>query len=148
MIKNKNVVVTYGTFDLLHYGHILFLDRARKLGDCLYVGLSTNEFTLLKGKSVFMDYSKRKSCLEALKSVDYVFLESSWEQKEHDLARFSASKFVIGDDWRGKFDHLSHLCDVIYLSRTPSISTSLIKNAIIQGRLESSGTLSGPSTPQ
>lgn len=122
-------VITYGTFDLLHYGHIELLRRAKELGDYLIVGLSTDEFNNLKGKKSFFDYQKRKKMLEAIKYVDEVIPEKTWEQKE-DIIQNKIDIFTIGDDWQGKFDFLHDICEVIYLSRTPNISTTEIKEQL------------------
>ncbi|WP_018887603.1 glycerol-3-phosphate cytidylyltransferase [Paenibacillus massiliensis] len=121
-------VITYGTFDLLHYGHILLLQRARELGDHLTVALSTDGFNHIKGKHAYFSYEKRKMMLEAIKYVDTVIPERNWEQKQHDIVDYDIDIFVMGDDWRGKFDELSAHCEVIYLERTPDISTTSIKD--------------------
>ncbi len=123
-------VLTYGTFDLLHYGHINLLQRAKAMGDYLVVGLSTDEFNSLKGKKCYFTYEKRKKMLEALRCVDLVIPENSWEQKVEDVKEFRIDIFVMGDDWEGKFDFLKDYCDVVYLSRTPEISTTQIKKDI------------------
>lgn len=121
-------VITYGTFDLLHYGHINLLKRAKELGDYLIVGLSTNEFNEIKGKKCYFSYEERKKLLESIRYVDLVIPEKSWEQKIEDIKEFKVDIFVIGDDWKGKFDYLKEYCEVIYLPRTPEISTTKIKN--------------------
>ena len=123
-------VITYGTFDILHVGHINLLRRARALGDRLVVGLSTDEFNQGKHKSSLLNYENRKAVLESIRYVDEVFPESSWEQKADDVRRYSADVFVMGDDWAGKFDFLAHLCEVRYLSRTSDISTTRIKSEL------------------
>lgn len=121
-------VITYGTFDLLHYGHINLLQRARALGDYLIVALSTDEFNWnCKQKKCYFSYEERKRMLEAIRYVDLVIPEESWEQKERDVKEFRVDTFVIGDDWKGKFDFLKDACKVVYLSRTPEISTTQIK---------------------
>ncbi len=121
-------VITYGTFDLLHYGHINLLQRARELGDYLIVALSTDEFNWnCKQKKCYFSYEERKRMLEAIRYVDLVIPEESWEQKERDVKEFRVDTFVIGDDWKGKFDFLKDACEVVYLSRTPEISTTQIK---------------------
>lgn len=121
-------VITYGTFDLLHYGHVKLLKRAKALGDYLIVALSTDEFNWNeKQKKCYFTYEERKSLLEALRYVDLVIPEESWEQKITDVQEFKVDTFVIGDDWEGKFDFLKEYCDVVYLSRTPEISTTQIK---------------------
>ncbi|OXM99409.1 glycerol-3-phosphate cytidylyltransferase [Bifidobacterium vansinderenii] len=120
-------VITYGTFDLLHYGHINLLKRARELGDYLIVGLSTDEFNAGKGKKAYFPYKQRKELLESLRYVDLVIPEEAWEQKRNDVLLYQVDTFVMGSDWKGKFDDLKDVCDVVYLSRTPEISTSKIK---------------------
>ena len=123
-------VMTYGTFDLLHYGHINILKRAKSLGDYLIVGLSSDEFNELKGKKSVMSYEERKEILESIRYVDKVIKESSWEQKVEDIIKYNIDVFVIGDDWEGKFDFLKEYCEVVYLPRTKSISTTLLKEII------------------
>ncbi len=121
-------VITYGTFDLLHYGHINLLQRAKKLGDYLIVALSTDAFNQKeKNKVTYFTYQERKRLLEAIRYVDLVIPEESWEQKIADVTEFKADIFVIGDDWMGKFDFLKEYCGVVYLERTPEISTTKIK---------------------
>ena len=121
-------IITYGTFDLLHYGHINLLKRAKELGDYLIVALSTDEFNWnMKQKKCYFSYEKRKALLEALRYVDLVIPEENWEQKILDIKEFKIDIFVMGDDWKGKFDFLKNYCEVIYLSRTPEISTTQIK---------------------
>ncbi len=121
-------VITYGTFDLLHYGHINLLRRAKKLGDYLVVALSTDDFNLLKNKKCYFSYEKRKALLEAIRYVDLVIPETSWEQKKNDMHEYHIDTFVMGDDWKGKFDFLkAEGVEVVYLSRTPEISTTQIK---------------------
>ena len=123
-------VITYGTFDLLHYGHISLLKRAKELGDYLIVGLSTDEFNSKeKNKFSYFSYEERKQILESIKYVDEVIPEETWEQKESDIKKYNIDVFVIGDDWQGKFDYLKQLgVEVVYLERTPEISSSKIKN--------------------
>jgi glycerol-3-phosphate cytidylyltransferase len=121
----KNVVITYGTFDTFHFGHLELLRRAKELGDFLIVGLSTDNFNEVKGKITKFAYWKRKEWLETIKYVDLIIPEESWEQKEKDIKDHKVDVFVMGDDWRGKFDNLP--CKVIYLDRTKGISTTQIK---------------------
>ena len=123
-------VITYGTFDLLHYGHINLLKRAKALGDYLIVALSTDEFNLnAKGKTCYFTYEQRKALLEAIRYVDLVIPETNWEQKVTDVREYHADVFVIGDDWQGKFDFLTDCgVEVVYLPRTPEISTTQIKD--------------------
>ena len=121
-------VITYGTFDLLHYGHINLLKRAKDLGDYLVVALSTDEFNLnSKNKKCYFSYEERKKMLESIRFVDLVIPEENWEQKASDVKEFKIDTFVMGDDWAGKFDFLKEYCDVVYLPRTPEISTTQIK---------------------
>lgn len=123
-------VITYGTFDLLHYGHINLLKRAKALGDYLIVALSTDEFNWNeKKKKCYFTYEERKVLLEALRCVDLVIPETSWEQKRQDIHEYRVDVFTMGDDWKGRFDYLEEEgCEVVYLPRTPEISTSKIKN--------------------
>ncbi|MDU1539504.1 MAG: glycerol-3-phosphate cytidylyltransferase [Paeniclostridium sordellii] len=127
-------VITYGTFDLLHYGHINLLKRAKQEGDYLIVALSTDEFNKLKGKKSFFDYNKRKDLLEAIRYVDLVIPEETWEQKAEDIHKYKVDIFVIGDDWKGKFDYLQNECKVVYLERTPEVSTTMIKNSLSENK--------------
>ena len=121
-------VITYGTFDLLHYGHINLLRRARELGDYLVVALSTDEFNWnQKQKKCYFPYEERKRMLEAIRYVDLVIPEESWEQKTTDVDKYQIDVFVMGDAWAGKFDFLKPQCEVVYLPRTPEISTTKIK---------------------
>lgn len=123
-------VITYGTFDLLHYGHINLLKRAKKLGDYLIVALSTNEFNMEKGKECYFSYADRKALLESIRYVDLVIPERNWNQKVDDVKDYRIDLFVMGDDWSGKFDFLKPHCEVVYLERTPEVSTTKIKNEL------------------
>lgn len=127
-------VITYGTYDLLHWGHIRLLQRAKALGDYLIVALSTDEINAFKGKEAYHPYEERKAMLEAIRYVDLVIPESDWEQKRSDIINYHVDVFVIGDDWKGKFDHLSDLCEVVYLPRTEGISTTKIKADLEQSQ--------------
>ena len=120
-------VLTYGTFDLMHYGHIRLLKRAKEQGDYLIVAVSTDEFNIIKGKKSYHDYETRKKMLEAIRYVDLVIPEDHWEQKRKDILEYKIDRFVMGDDWEGKFDELEDECEIIYLHRTEGISTSKIK---------------------
>lgn len=120
-------VITYGTYDLLHRGHVNMLKRAKELGDFLIVGLSSDAFNALKNKKAFYSYEERKIVLEAIRYVDLVIPEDTWEQKEQDIATHGIDIFVMGDDWEGKFDSLLDHCDVKYLPRTEGVSTTQIK---------------------
>lgn len=123
-------VITYGTFDLLHYGHINLLKRAKALGDYLVVAISTDEFNWNeKQKKCYFTYEQRKALVEAVRYVDLVIPEESWEQKKTDVHEYHIDTFVIGDDWTGKFDFLKDEgCEVVYLPRTPEISSTQIKH--------------------
>lgn len=120
-------VITYGTFDLLHIGHIHILRRARELGDRLIVALSTDEFNALKHKEAYHSYEDRKLILESIKYVDMVIPEENWEQKVTDVKKYNVDVFVMGNDWEGEFDFLKNHCEVVYLPRTSGISTTKIK---------------------
>lgn len=120
-------VLTYGTFDLLHKGHVLLLQRAKALGDHLTVAISTDEFNAIKGKKAYTSWEDRKLILEALECVDEVIPENDWDQKVSDVQKHNIDLFVMGDDWEGKFDFLKEQCQVVYLPRTEGISTSKIK---------------------
>jgi glycerol-3-phosphate cytidylyltransferase len=121
-------VLTYGTFDLLHLGHINLLKRAKALGDHLIVGLSTDEFNEGKNKQAYHSFENRKMILESVRFVDEVIPENTWNQKIEDVVKHDIDIFVMGDDWEGHFDFLKKYCKVIYLPRTINISTSKIKN--------------------
>ncbi|WP_047392339.1 glycerol-3-phosphate cytidylyltransferase [Exiguobacterium sp. ZWU0009] len=123
-------VITYGTFDLLHWGHINILRRAKEMGDYLVVAISTDEFNRLKHKEAYHNYENRKMILEAIRYVDEVIPENEWEQKIQDVQNHGIDLFVMGDDWEGEFDFLKDYCEVVYLRRTEGISTSQIKNEL------------------
>ncbi|HHT98141.1 MAG TPA: glycerol-3-phosphate cytidylyltransferase [Clostridiales bacterium] len=123
-------VITYGTYDLLHVGHINLLRRARELGDYLVVVLSSDEFNLLKNKTAYHSYEDRKTILESIKYVDEVIPEFTWEQKTKDVIDNDIDIFAMGDDWKGKFDFLKEYCQVVYLARTEGISTTQIKEEL------------------
>lgn len=126
-------VITYGTFDLLHYGHINLLQQAKQYGDYLIVALSTDEFNEVeKNKLSFFSYKKRKKLLEAIRYVDLVIPEKNWSQKSEDIEQYHINTFVIGDDWQGEFDYLIEKSgvEVIYIPRTPEVSTTKIKEEL------------------
>lgn len=124
-------VLTYGTFDLLHFGHINLLKRAKALGDYLIVGLSTDEFNEGKNKQAYHNFVNRKMILESIRFVDEAIPENHWDQKIEDVLTHDVDIFVMGDDWEGHFDFLKKYCEVIYLPRTIGISTSKIKNDLM-----------------
>lgn len=130
-------VITYGTFDLLHYGHINLLKNAKKLGDYLIVALSTDEFNFSqKQKKCYFTYEKRRELLESIRYVDLVIPENSWDQKRRDVHEYHVDTFVMGSDWEGRFDFLREEgCEVIYLPRTPEISTTQIKRDLNESSL-------------
>ena len=128
-------VITYGTFDVLHYGHINLLKRAKALGDYLIVALSSDEFNAIKNKQSFYTYEQRKLILEACRYVDLVIPENDWEQKVSDVQKYQADIFVMGDDWEGKFDFLKKYCEVIYLTRTPNVCSTTTKKHLYQEKL-------------
>ena len=127
-------VITYGTFDLMHFGHINLLRRAKEQGDYLVVALSEDEFNKKeKNKVCYFSYEERKQHLEAIRYVDLVIPEKNWGQKVHDIRLFQIDVFVMGDDWEGKFDALKDYCEVVYVKRTPAVSTSRIKSDLSGG---------------
>lgn len=121
-------VITYGTFDLLHVGHINLLRRAKALGDKLIVAISTDEFNAIKHKQAYYPFEQRKQILEAIRYVDLVIPEESWDQKIQDVQQYNVDTFVMGHDWEGEFDFLKDYCEVIYLPRTEGISTTKVKS--------------------
>ena len=125
-------VITYGTFDLFHYGHRRLLERAKALGDYLIVGLSTDEFNNIKGKKSVLNYDERKNILEAIKYVDEIIPEENWNQKPDDIKKYNVDILVMGDDWKDseKFKDLNKYCQVMFLERTKNISTTMIKGAM------------------
>jgi glycerol-3-phosphate cytidylyltransferase len=134
--SQERIVLTYGTFDLFHPGHVQLLRRAKELGSKLVVGLSTDQFNAKKGKRSVMSYEDRKTILEACRYVDEVFPEEDWQQKLDDAKRLGVSVFVMGDDWAGKFDFMANYCTVVYLARTPDVSSTEIKQRMCGHRTE------------
>lgn len=120
-------VITYGTFDLFHIGHLNILKRAKALGDYLVVAVSSDKFNAIKGKKAYHSVEDRVAILKALKYVDEVIVEEQWDQKVKDVQEHNIDIFVMGDDWKGRFDHLKEYCEVVYLPRTDGISTTKIK---------------------
>lgn len=126
----EKVILTYGTFDLFHIGHLNLLQRLRALGDRLVVGVSTDEFNASKGKQTIIPFQDRLRIVDNIKCVDQAFAESSWEQKIDDIARYKVATFGMGADWAGKFDHLESHCEVVYLPRTDDVSSSGMKELL------------------
>lgn len=123
-------VITYGTFDMFHIGHLRLFKRMRELGDRVIVAVSTDEFNALKGKKALIPYAERKEIIEALSCVDLVIPEQSWDQKASDIKHYGVDIFVMGDDWAGKFDELKAHCRVIYLDRTTGICSSELRASL------------------
>ena len=123
-------VITYGTFDMFHIGHLKLLRRLSEMGDKVIVAVSTDEFNELKGKKTLIPYDQRAAIVEAIDCVDMVIPEESWEQKLSDVKRYQVDVFAIGEDWKGKFDFLEELCEVVYLPRTKNISTTDLKRSL------------------
>ena len=126
----KKTIITYGTFDLFHIGHLKLLQRLSRLGAKLIVAVSTDEFNKLKGKKTIIPYEQRAEIVENIKCVDMVIPEYNWEQKVKDIKEYNVGIFSIGDDWKGKFDFLKEHCEVIYLDRTEGISSTQLKNTL------------------
>ena len=127
---SKKTVITYGTFDMFHIGHLKLLQRIKEMGDYLIVGVSTDEFNQLKGKKTLIPFEQRAEIVANIKCVDEVIAENSWEQKIEDIRKYNVDTFVIGDDWKGKFDFLKEYCEVVYLPRTKGISTTQLKQSL------------------
>ena len=123
-------VITYGTFDLFHVGHLNILKRAKELGDYLVVAVSSDAFNAIKGKKCIIPDYERMEIVRAIKYVDEVIVEDSWDQKIDDVKKHNIDIFVMGDDWEGKFDFLKDYCEVFYLPRTPNISSTMIKTQL------------------
>ncbi|HHN8374457.1 TPA: adenylyltransferase/cytidyltransferase family protein [Morganella morganii] len=123
-------IITYGTFDLFHVGHVRILKRLKQLGTRLIVGISTDEFNSIKGKKSFFSYLERAEIVKSCKYVDDIFPENNWAQKRNDIIKYQADILGMGNDWLGKFDDLNDICDVIYLDRTDDISSTDIKNKL------------------
>lgn len=123
-------VITYGTFDLFHVGHLNIIKRAKKLGDYLIVAVSTDSFNEIKGKKCVIPDDERMAIVESIRYVDKVIPEETWEQKIDDIKKYNIDVFVMGDDWKGQFDELKEYCEVVYLPRTNEISTTNIKRKL------------------
>ena len=123
-------IITYGTFDMFHIGHLNLLKNLKALGDELIVAVSTDEFNLLKGKKTLIPYDQRAQIVEAISYVDRVLPETAWDQKVEDVKKYNIDTFAIGDDWEGEFDFLKEYCNVVYLPRTSNISTTQLKKSL------------------
>jgi glycerol-3-phosphate cytidylyltransferase len=126
-MKKEKIVLTYGTFDMFHIGHLNLLNRLKSLGDKLIVAVSTDEFNSIKGKKTLIPFEQRALIVQNIKCVDIVISEKNWEQKIDDIKKYNVDIFAMGDDWQGKFDFLKNHCEVIYLPRTQNISTTQLK---------------------
>jgi glycerol-3-phosphate cytidylyltransferase len=126
----KKIVITYGTFDMFHIGHLKLLKRLKALGDELIVGVSSDAFNESKGKKVMIPYEQRAEIIENIKCVDKVIIEDNWEQKIEDIKKYNVNIFSMGNDWEGKFDYLKEYCEVVYLKRTEDISTTQLKKSL------------------
>ena len=129
-MKKEKIVLTYGTFDMFHIGHLNLLNRLKSLGDKLIVAVSTDEFNSIKGKKTLIPFEQRALIVQNIKCVDMVISEENWEQKIDDIKKYNIDIFAIGDDWQGKFDFLKNHCEVIYLPRTQNISTTELKKEL------------------
>jgi len=127
---SKKTVITYGTFDMFHVGHLRLLKRLKEMGDELIVAVSTDEFNEIKGKKTLIPYDQRVEILSSIEYVDRVIPEKNWEQKVEDVKKYKADLFVIGNDWEGEFDFLKEYCEVKYLERTQDISTTQLKKSL------------------
>lgn len=123
-------ILTYGTFDLFHIGHLRLFERLNEIGDKLIVGVSTDEFNRIKGKDSIFTFEQRFEIIKSIKYVDFVLPEESWEQKYDDIKKYKVDIFAIGEDWKGKFDALNNFCEVLYLPRTKEVSSSKIKTML------------------
>lgn len=126
----SSTVITYGTFDMFHIGHLRLLQRIQEYGDNVIVAVSTDSFNSIKGKKCIIPFEQRAEIVKNIKGIDLVIPEDSWEQKISDIQKYNVTTFIIGSDWEGKFDHLEEFCDVIYLPRTDGISTTEIKKIL------------------
>ena len=129
-MKKEKIVLTYGTFDMFHIGHLNLLNRLKNLGSKLIVAVSTDEFNSIKGKKTLIPFEQRALIVQNIKCVDMVISEKKWEQKIDDIKKYNVDIFAMGDDWKGKFDFLKDYCEVIYLPRTQNISTTELKKEL------------------
>lgn len=123
-------IITYGTFDMFHIGHLRLLERLSKMADRVIVAVSTDAFNEQKGKKVLIPYEQRAAIVQAIEYVDLVIAEEHWEQKSADIEKYNVDIFAMGDDWQGKFDFLQPLCEVVYLERTQDVSTTSLKKSL------------------
>jgi len=128
----KKTIITYGTFDMFHIGHLKLLQRLKDMADELIVAVSTDEFNQGKGKKTLIPYEQRAEIVANIKCVDKVIPEKSWEQKIDDIKKYDVDIFAIGNDWEGKFDFLKEYCEVVYLERTENVSTTQLKKSLTQ----------------
>ena len=129
-MKEEKIVLTYGTFDMFHIGHLNLLNRLKNLGSKLIVAVSTDEFNSIKGKKTLIPFEQRALIVQNIKCVDMVISEENWEQKIDDIKKYNVDIFAMGEDWQGKFDFLKDYCEVIYLPRTQNISTTELKKEL------------------
>ena len=129
-MKKEKIVLTYGTFDMFHIGHLNLLNRLKNLGSKLIVAVSTDEFNSIKGKKTLIPFEQRALIVQNIKCVDMVISEENWEQKIDDIKKYNVDIFAMGDDWKGKFDFLKDYCKVVYLPRTQNISTTELKKEL------------------
>jgi glycerol-3-phosphate cytidylyltransferase len=129
-MKTQTTVITYGTFDMFHIGHLRLLQRLQQMGDRLIVGVSTDAFNAIKEKKTLIPYEQRAEIVSNIKGVNRVIPETNWEQKIDDIQKYDVNTFAIGEDWRGKFDFLKDYCEVVYLERTKDISTTQLKKSL------------------
>ena len=130
MEKKSQVIITYGTFDMFHIGHLKLLQRLKAMSEKLVVAVSTDEFNNLKGKSTLIPYAQRSEIVQNISCVDIVIPEENWEQKIDDIQKYNIDLFAIGEDWEGEFDFLKEHCNVVYLPRTSDISTTQLKKSL------------------
>lgn len=130
MRRSQKTIITYGTFDMFHIGHLNLLRRLKELADNVIVAVSTDEFNTQKGKKTLIPFEHRAAIVESIRYVDRVIPEVSWEQKIDDVRKYEVDIFAIGKDWEGKFDFLKEYCDVVYLERTHNISTTELKRSL------------------
>ncbi len=127
----KKIVITYGTFDMFHIGHLKLLKRLKEIGDYLIVGVSTDEFNKEKGKKTMIPFEHRIEIVKSIRYVDKVIPEKNWDQKKDDILKYNVDIFAMGSDWEGKFDYLRKYCEVIYLERTKDVSTTELKESLL-----------------